>query len=195
MTTSTVCRLKKSLYGLNQAPRAWNAKVTLRLWRMGFTSSKSDSSFFVRTSQTGPISILLYVDDLVIAGANLGEIRNVKSQLAASFDMKDLQNLHYFLRIEVTRTPEGILISQRHYWVCSSSLGWQTASPSQLLIFGTVMRPDTVPKDCRKPHLFDNHSAESQLPDRPDQSIHVAVQSRTPLVRAKDIVLCQRHKG
>ena len=113
--TSAVCHLKKSLNGLKQAPRVWNANITLRLQRMGFASSKSDSSLFFRTRQNGPISILLYVDDLVITGANLGEIRRVKSQLAASFDMKDLGDLHYFLGIEVIRTPESILISQRHY--------------------------------------------------------------------------------
>jgi hypothetical protein len=39
----------------------------------------------------------------------------VKRELAASFDMKDLGDLHYFLEIEVIRTPEGILIRQRHY--------------------------------------------------------------------------------
>ena len=94
---------------------AWNAKITLQLRRMGFAPSNSDSSLFIWPSQTRPISILLYVDDLVIAGADLGEIRRVKSQLAASFDMKDLGVLHYFLGIEVIRTPEGILISQQHY--------------------------------------------------------------------------------
>ena len=29
--------------------------------------------------------------------------------------MKDLGYTHYFLGIEVIRTPEGILINQRHY--------------------------------------------------------------------------------
>ena len=57
----------------------------------------------------------IYVDDLVITGADLGEIDRVKLQLAASFDMKDLGHLDYLLWIEVIRTPEGILISQRHY--------------------------------------------------------------------------------
>ena len=66
-------------------------------------------------NHTTPVSILLYVDDLVITGADLGEIDRVKLQLAASFDMKDLGDLHYFLEIEVIRIPEGILISQRHY--------------------------------------------------------------------------------
>ena len=77
--------------------------------------TKSDSSLFIRKGRLGLVSILLYVDDLVIIGADLGEIARVKQQLAASFDMKDLGDLHYFLGVEVIRTPEGILISQRHY--------------------------------------------------------------------------------
>ena len=109
------CRFKKSLYGLRQALQAWNTKITQRLRRMGFAPSKSDSSLFIWPSQTGPISILLYVNDLIITGADLGEIIRIKSHLAASFDMKDLGDLHYFLGIEVIHTPEGILISQRHY--------------------------------------------------------------------------------
>ena len=88
--TSAVCRLKKSLYGLKQAPRVWNAKITQRLRRMGFATSKSDNSLFIRKGRLGLVTILLYVDDLVITDADLGEIDHVKFQLVASFDMKDL---------------------------------------------------------------------------------------------------------
>ena len=70
--TSAVCRLKKSLYRLKQAPRAWNAMITQQLRRMGFATSKSDSSLFIRKGRLGPVSILLYDDDLVITGADLG---------------------------------------------------------------------------------------------------------------------------
>ena len=66
---------------------------------------------FVRRGHHEPASNLLYVDDLVIADADLEEIGCFKSQLVASFDMKDLGDLHYFLGIEVIHTPEGILIS------------------------------------------------------------------------------------
>jgi hypothetical protein len=82
---------------------------------MSFETSKADSSLFIWKTRLGPISILLYVDDLVITGADLEEINRVKRQLAASVEMKDLGDLHYFLVIEVIRTPEGILMSQRHY--------------------------------------------------------------------------------
>ena len=76
--TSAMWRLKKSLYGLKQAPRAWNTKITQQLRRMGFVTSKSDSSLFIRKGRLRPVSILLYVDDLVSIGADLGEIDRVK---------------------------------------------------------------------------------------------------------------------
>ena len=82
---------------------------------MGFATSKSDPSLFVRKDRLQLVSILLYVDDLIIGCADLDEICQVNLQLAASFDMKDVGDLHYFLRIELIRTPEGILISQWHY--------------------------------------------------------------------------------
>jgi hypothetical protein len=74
MNTSAMCRLKKSLYGLTQAPRAWNEKITQQLRKMSFETSKADSSLFIRKTRLGPINILLYVDDLVITGADLDEI-------------------------------------------------------------------------------------------------------------------------
>ena len=46
--TSAMCRLKKFVYGLKQAPRAWNAKITQQLRRIGFATSKSNSSLFIR---------------------------------------------------------------------------------------------------------------------------------------------------
>jgi hypothetical protein len=72
---------------------------------MGFTTSKADSSLFIRKTRLGPVSTLLYINDLVITGADLEEITRVKRQLAASFEMKDLGDLHCFLGIEVIRTP------------------------------------------------------------------------------------------
>ena len=79
--TSALCRLKKCLYKLKQAPGAWNAKITQQLHRMGFAMSKLDSSLFIQKGRLGPVSILLYVDDLVITGADLGEKDRMKLQL------------------------------------------------------------------------------------------------------------------
>lgn len=41
-----VCRLRKSLYGLRQAPRCWFAKLAAALKKYGFLQSQSDYSLF-----------------------------------------------------------------------------------------------------------------------------------------------------
>ena len=77
--------------------------------------SQSDNSLYVRSNSKSPIIIILYVDDLVIGGEHLVNINKVKSLLSNKFEMTDMKELHYFLGIEVIRTPAGIMISQRHY--------------------------------------------------------------------------------
>ena len=61
------------------------------------------------------LCVLLYVDDLVIGGADLTDVNRVKAQLSSMLVMKDLGNLHYFLGIEVIHTPSGLLLTQHHY--------------------------------------------------------------------------------
>ena len=77
--------------------------------------SKLYNSLYVRSGSESLIVIILYVNDLVIGGENLVKINRVKSLLSNKFEMTDMKELHYFLGIEVIRTPTGILISQWHY--------------------------------------------------------------------------------
>jgi hypothetical protein len=44
-----------------------------------------------------------------------GEIQQVISALTTEFDIKDLGFLHYFLRIQITRTATGLFLSQTKY--------------------------------------------------------------------------------
>jgi Reverse transcriptase (RNA-dependent DNA polymerase) len=59
--------------------------------------------------------VLVYVDDIIIAGNNLEEINRVKMQLKEKFDVKDLRLLKYFLGIKIVHSPKEIFISQRKY--------------------------------------------------------------------------------
>ena len=47
-----VCRLKKTLYGLEQAPRAWFGKIAQYLNFCCFKSSCADSSLYVKKKTT-----------------------------------------------------------------------------------------------------------------------------------------------
>jgi len=106
-----VCKLKKALYGLKQAPRAWFEKFSVVISFLGFASSSHDSVLFVKCTDTGPIILSLYVDDMIITGDNIDGISVLKTDLARQFEMKDLGSLRYFLGIEVAWSPRGYLLS------------------------------------------------------------------------------------
>ena len=113
--TGKVCRLRKSLYGLRQAPRCWYAKLATALRTYSFSASSSDHSLFVYCKHDIVLNILVYVDDLVIAGNNGAAIADFKAYLSDCFHMKDLGKLKYFLGIEVARNSRGIFLCQRKY--------------------------------------------------------------------------------
>lgn len=113
--TNLVCKLNKSLYGLRQAPRQWFAKLSSALTKYKFIQSKSDYSLFTKRSDDTLTIILVYVDDLIIAGNSESAIKSTKEFLHGEFHMKDMGTLRYFLGIEVDHCHDGIFISQRKY--------------------------------------------------------------------------------
>ena len=105
-----VCRLRKSLYGLRQAPRCWFAKLAEALKRYGVLQSQSDYSLFTLMRDGIQLAVLVYVDDLIIAGNKTDLINEFKSYLCQCFHMKDLGLLKYFLGVEIARNAEGIFL-------------------------------------------------------------------------------------
>ena len=115
-TTNQVCKLKKSLYGLKQSPRAWFDRFTKVVRRNGYTQCQADYTLFVKTSFEGKLAILIvYVEDIVVTGDHEEEIAQLKQILAKEFEIKDLGALRYFLGMEVARSKAGISVSQRKY--------------------------------------------------------------------------------
>ena len=113
--TNQVCQLKKSLYGLKQAPRQWFSKLSSSLRDYGFQQSKTDYSLFTYQTTQAFVVILIYVDDLLIAGNDEHVITQVKNYLSSAFHMKDLGAIRYFLGIEIDRSPAGFFLSQKKY--------------------------------------------------------------------------------
>jgi hypothetical protein len=58
---SHVCHLRKSLYGLKQATRAWFHRFTAFILSICFMASKSDSSLFILCHGSSLAYLLLYV--------------------------------------------------------------------------------------------------------------------------------------
>jgi hypothetical protein len=63
----------------------------------------------------------VYIDDIIITGDDIDEIKHLNEHLAREFEVKDMGQLRYFLGIEVSRIPKGIYLSQRKYVLDLSS--------------------------------------------------------------------------
>lgn len=71
---SYLCKLRKAIYGLNQALRAWYQELRTFLLHSGFKNSYADTSLFVFNSGGHLLYLLVYVDDLIISGdCDIGE--------------------------------------------------------------------------------------------------------------------------
>jgi hypothetical protein len=110
-----VCRLDKALYGLKQALRAWYSRLSSKLIELGFKISKADNSLFYVNNSELTIFILVYVDDIIVASSRSNAVRALLKKLGDEFALKDLGELHYFLRIEVAQNRDGIVLTQEKY--------------------------------------------------------------------------------
>ncbi|XP_057448044.1 uncharacterized mitochondrial protein AtMg00810-like [Lotus japonicus] len=110
-----VCRLKKSLYGLKQTPRAWYQRFADYVSSIGLQHISSDHSFFIFRWGTDIAYILLYVDDIILVASSHDLRKFFMELLASEFAMKDLGPLSYFPGIAVTRHAGGLFLSQSTY--------------------------------------------------------------------------------
>jgi hypothetical protein len=65
-----VCKLDKVLYGLKQAPRAWYSRLSKKLIKIGFNSSKTDTSLFFYSRNGITMFMIIYVDDIIVVSSN-----------------------------------------------------------------------------------------------------------------------------
>jgi hypothetical protein len=108
-----VLKLKKALYGLRQAPSAWNVKLDSCLLSLGFQKSKVEHGVYTRGTGEARLVVGVYVDDLIITGHS--GIDKFKAEMKKEFKMSDLGLLSYYLGLEVQQTEEGISVGQAAY--------------------------------------------------------------------------------
>ena len=58
--------------------------------KIGFKKREADHCCYVKFFDNSYIILLLYMDDMLIAGSSIKEVNNLKKQLSKQFAMKDL---------------------------------------------------------------------------------------------------------
>ena len=96
--------LKKALYDLKQALRAWYNRIDDHLLKIGFERSLSEIPLYVKIFGANIIIISLYVDDLLVTRSNSIMVQQFKDQMMEVFKMTNLGVMSYFLGMEILQS-------------------------------------------------------------------------------------------
>ena len=80
-----VCRLRKSLYGLKQSARCWNAVIDTYLKENGYESSPADRCIHIKTLGDVVVLIALFVDDTIICCNDVQLLTTEKEKLSTMY--------------------------------------------------------------------------------------------------------------
>ncbi|KAG8503721.1 hypothetical protein CXB51_001724 [Gossypium anomalum] len=100
------------------SPRQWYKRFDSFMTSHDFKRSSFDSCVYFKKNSDGSfVYLLLYVDDMLIAAKDKGEIRKVKAQLSEEFEMKDLVPRNKILGMEILRyrKTSKLYLSQKGY--------------------------------------------------------------------------------
>ncbi|KAG8503382.1 hypothetical protein CXB51_001329 [Gossypium anomalum] len=100
------------------SPRQWYKRFDSFMTSSDFKRSRFDSCVYFKKNCDGSFMyLLLYVDDMLIAAKDKGEIRKVKAQLSEEFKMKDLGPVKKILGMKILkdRKSNKLYLSQKGY--------------------------------------------------------------------------------
>jgi hypothetical protein len=113
-----VLRLCRALYGLRQAPRAWNQRLEAELTARGFVQSNADPSLWILYSMDGAIHAMFFVDDGMVAARNGVEADALVGGIPSIFEIRRLGEPQDMLGIEISRDLAAGTIT---IWQCAKA--------------------------------------------------------------------------
>ncbi|KAB7521642.1 hypothetical protein F8C76_18165, partial [Flagellimonas olearia] len=78
------------IYGLKQASRAWNIKFDQAVKSFGFDQNIDEPCVYKKGSGKAVAFLVLYVDDILLIGNDVGILSSTKVWLSSQFQIKDL---------------------------------------------------------------------------------------------------------
>ena len=106
-----VLRLKKAVYEMKQAPRAWYDRLTNYLLDRGFQRGYIDRTLFVKKDENYLLVAQVYVDDMVFRATVDARAIKFFKEMKKEFEMCMVRELTFFLGLKVKQRKDGIFIS------------------------------------------------------------------------------------
>jgi hypothetical protein len=110
-----VCKLKKALYRLKQAPRAWYYRLDKFLQDKGFKKGNVHNNLYINSEGDNLLVVLVYVDDIILGFTNESFVQWFANSMQTEFEMSMIGELSYFFGLKVNQSSVGIFISQEKY--------------------------------------------------------------------------------
>jgi hypothetical protein len=110
-----VYRLKKALYNLKQAPRAWYARLDKYLLQQGFKRGMSNNNIYLRIEKDSLLVTMVYVDDIIFGCNNDESSHKFSQEMSKEFEMSMIGEITFFLGLQITQSPKGMFITQSKY--------------------------------------------------------------------------------
>jgi hypothetical protein len=111
------CHITKPIYGLKHASRQWYLEFDETIRKFGFKKNEQDNYIYTKFKNEKFIFLVLYVDDILLASSDVHLLLKTKSSLSSHFEMKDLDETSFVLRIEIhrDRRKRVLWLSQKAY--------------------------------------------------------------------------------
>ncbi|GJU98075.1 retrovirus-related pol polyprotein from transposon TNT 1-94 [Tanacetum coccineum] len=110
-----VYRLKKALYDLKQAPRAWYDTLSRFLLDNKFSKGAVDPTLFTRKTGKHILLVQIYVDDIIFASTDPKACDLFSNEMSSKFQMSMMGQMSFFLGLQVSQNPGGIFINQSKF--------------------------------------------------------------------------------
>nr|GEY69296.1 Gag-Pol polyprotein [Tanacetum cinerariifolium] len=110
-----VYRLRKALYVLKQAPRAWYDELLNFLMSKGFTKDNIDPTLFTIRYGDDLLLVQIYVDDVSFGSTNLKVSKIFEKLMHSRFEMSLMREMKLFLGLQIHQSPRVIVINQAKY--------------------------------------------------------------------------------
>jgi hypothetical protein len=110
-----VYKLSKALYGLNQVPQAWYARLKTFLLEHGYVMGSVDKTLFTLNHGTDFLLVQIYVDDIIFGGSSHTLVSRFQEMMESEFQMSIMGELTFFLGIQVKQTKQGTFVHQAKY--------------------------------------------------------------------------------
>jgi hypothetical protein len=108
-------KLVKTLYGLKQSPREWNAVLHEFLIESGFQQCVADPCIYIQGKNESLIIVGIYVDDIITLGKSDTLTNAFRTKLKTKFNVQQGGPLEWYLGMRFTHANGKVTIDQNSY--------------------------------------------------------------------------------